>query len=105
MPEAEANKVLGEGEPTGGWASLAGWTVGAAATRPRGGSPAAETLPREVRLIEQTADLTLEPPTAPFGAPTAPAAAQAAQGLSSGAPAFALAGLAPAHRRPRRHRC
>lgn len=54
-----------------------------------------ETLPRQERLSEQTIELTLERPTAPFEAPAVPAAEQAAQRLPSGASAFAPAALAP----------
>jgi periplasmic protein TonB len=54
-----------------------------------------EALPRQERLTEQTIELTLERPTAPFEVPTVPAAEQAAQKLPSGGSAFAPAALAP----------
>jgi protein TonB len=54
-----------------------------------------EALPRQERLSEQTVELTLERPTAPFEAPAVPAAEQAAQRLPSGASAFQPAALAP----------
>jgi protein TonB len=54
-----------------------------------------EALPRQERLSEQTIELTLERPTAPFEAPAVPAAEQAAQRLPSGGSAFAFAALAP----------
>ncbi|MPZ33038.1 MAG: hypothetical protein GEV13_18945 [Rhodospirillales bacterium] len=54
-----------------------------------------ETLPREERLSEQTVELTLERPTAPFEAPAVPAAEQAARRLPSGASALAPAAPAP----------
>ena len=54
-----------------------------------------EALPRQERLSEQTVELTLEQPTAPFEAPALPPAEQAAQRLPSGASAFAPAALAP----------
>ena len=54
-----------------------------------------ESLPRQEQLSERAIELTLEQPTAPFEAPTVPAAEQAAQRLPSGASAFAPAALAP----------
>jgi protein TonB len=54
-----------------------------------------EALLRQERLSEQTVELTLERPTAPFELPAAPPAEQAAQRLPSGGSGFQSSALAP----------